>query len=65
MGRPLKQGRYINVNIDINAYDLLEKHCIESGQTKTVAIERAIRACYGSKNDKKPCVQVIKPENKQ
>lgn len=51
MGRPLKKGRYVNVNIDMDVYDLLEKHCIESGQTKTVAIERAIRACYGDKTN--------------
>lgn len=51
MGRPLKKGRYVNVNIDMDAYDLLEKHCIESGQTKTIAIERAIRICYGDKSE--------------
>jgi hypothetical protein len=51
MGRPLKKGRYVNVNIDMDAYDLLEKHCVESGQTKTIAIERAIRICYGDKSE--------------
>ena len=48
MSRSLKNGRYINVNIDMDVFDILEKHCIESGQTKTMAIERALRTCYGS-----------------
>lgn len=47
MARPVKNGHYINVNIDMDAFESLEKHCRTSGQTKTVAIERAIRACYG------------------
>ena len=48
MGRPLKNGRYINANIDADVYEILEKHCLKSGQTKTVAIERAIKQCYGN-----------------
>lgn len=48
MARNLKNGRYINVNINMDVFDILEQHCVESGQTKTMAIERAIRACYGS-----------------
>lgn len=48
MGRRMKKGRYVNVNISIQAFDALERHCLESGQTKTVAIERAVLACYGS-----------------
>lgn len=47
MSRPVKNGHYININIDMDAFEILEKHCRISGQTKTVAIERAIRACYG------------------
>lgn len=47
MGRTRKDGHYINVNISGDAFEMLEKHCLDSGQTKTMAIERAIRACYG------------------
>lgn len=47
MGRHSKNGRYVNVNISMEAFDALERHCQESGQTKTVAIERAVLACYG------------------
>lgn len=49
MSRKLKNGRHININIEQDVFDILESHCEVSGQTKTAAIERAIRACYGSK----------------
>lgn len=44
MGRPKKNGIYLNVCIDKNIYEQLEALCEEAGQTKTVAVERAIRA---------------------
>lgn len=47
MARQLKNGHYININVDMDVYRILEEHCMISGQTKTIAIERAIRACYG------------------
>lgn len=47
MGRHVKDGRYVNVNISIEAFEALERHCSDSGQTKTVAVERALLACYG------------------
>lgn len=47
MGRRTKDGRYVNVNISLEAFQALERHCSESGQTKTMAIERAVIACYG------------------
>ena len=39
--------RYVNINLAVDAYEILDRHCRLSGQTKTVAIERMIRACYG------------------
>lgn len=42
MGRPKKNGTYINVCIDTSVYQRLENHCIEAGHTKTVAVQRAI-----------------------
>lgn len=47
MPKNIKKGHYINVNIALDAFEMLEAHCRASGQTKTVAIERMIRACYG------------------
>lgn len=54
MGRKAKNGRYVNVNISMDAFAALEEHCRKSGQTKTTAIERAIRACYGSGEEEAP-----------
>lgn len=47
MPKNSKKGHYINVNIALDAFEMLENHCRVSGQTKTIAIERMIRACYG------------------
>lgn len=49
MPREAKNGRYVNANISAEAFEALERHCARSGQSKTVAIERAILACYGRK----------------
>lgn len=60
MGRTAKDGRYINVNISRAAVEALERHCAESGQTKTTAVERAILSCYGQDAGRKggaPCAQ--------
>lgn len=53
MGRRMKDGRYVNVNIDREAFEALERHCAESGQTKTVAVERAVLACYGQSHKRR------------
>ena len=42
MARPRKNGKYINVCIDAPIYERLEKMCSEAGQSKTVAVERAL-----------------------
>lgn len=42
MGRPKKDGTYINVCIDTSVYQRLEQHCLDAGHTKTVAVQRAI-----------------------
>lgn len=43
MPRPKKQAKYLNVYLDKQIYDSLSEFCIESGQSKTVAVERAIQ----------------------
>lgn len=52
MNKPKKQGTFVSAYINQDAYDMLAKHCEETGQSKTKAIERAIQKyCTG---DKKP-----------
>lgn len=42
MARPKKNGTYLNVCIESNIYERLEELCNDAGQTKTVAVERAL-----------------------
>lgn len=44
MARQKKNGTYLNVRIETPIYERLEKLCNEAGQTKTVAVERALVA---------------------
>ena len=40
--RPKKNGTYLNVCIETPIYERLEALCNDAGQTKTVAVERAL-----------------------
>ena len=42
MARPNKNGKYLNVCIQEEVYQKLEDFCLEAGQTKTIAVERAL-----------------------
>ena len=42
MARPRKNGKYLNVCIEAPIYERLEALCDDAGQTKTVAVERAL-----------------------
>ena len=42
MARPKKNGTYLNVCIETPIYERLVKLCEDAGQTKTVAVERAL-----------------------
>lgn len=42
MARPKKNGTYLNVCIGTPIYERLEALCNDAGQTKTVAVERAL-----------------------
>lgn len=44
MARPKKNGIYLNVCINKDIYDRLETLCYDIGQTKTIAVERALAA---------------------
>lgn len=43
MARPKKNGTYLNVCIETPIYERLEVFCDDAGQTKTVAVERALK----------------------
>ena len=42
MARPKKNGTYLNVCIETPIYERLEGFCEDAGQSKTVAVERAL-----------------------
>ena len=42
MSRQRKDGTYLNVRIETAIYNRLEALCEDAGQTKTVAVERAL-----------------------
>lgn len=42
MARAKKDGIYLNVCIESKIYRKLDDFCTEAGQTKTVAVERAL-----------------------
>ena len=44
MARPKKNGTYLNVCIETPIYERLVSLCNDAGQTKTVAVERALKA---------------------
>ena len=42
MPRPIKDNYPLSLRIEKNVYDRLTQYCEDSGQTKTLAIERAL-----------------------
>ena len=62
MGRPKKNGTYLNICIETSIYERLEAVCDEAGQTKTVAVERAITAYLDSYEEKQRKLKEIEEE---
>ena len=44
MARPKKNGTYLNVCIETPIYERLAAICENAGQSKTIAVERALTA---------------------
>lgn len=42
MAKPKKEGKYLNCYIQKEIHDKLEETCKVTGQSKTIAVERAI-----------------------
>ena len=53
MPRAKKDGKFLNIKVKSDIYDILTKYCDESGQSKTVAVERAIDMYVKEYNKKK------------
>lgn len=53
MARPKKNGTYLNLCIESTIYDRLVEMCDDAGQTKTVAVERALLAYLDDYDEKR------------
>ena len=59
MGRPKKNGTYLNICIETSIYEKLEALCEDAGQTKTVAVERALTAYLNDYDEKQKLLQEL------
>lgn len=62
MARPKKNGTYLNVCIDTMVYERLESVCLDAGQTKTIAVERALEAYLDDYDEKKKRLKELDDE---
>ena len=62
MGRPKKNGTYLNICIETPIYERLEALCVDAGQTKTVAVERALTAYLDDYDEKQRLLQKLEHE---
>ena len=46
MGRPKKEGQYLNVRINRDVYERLDEICEEAGHTKTYVVEKALTGYF-------------------
>ena len=68
MGRPKKNGTYLNICIETPIYERLEALCEDAGQTKTVAVERALTAYlddYEEKQKMPKAMRLIEQKKKE
>ena len=62
MGRPKKNGTYLNICIETPIYERLEVLCEDAGQTKTVAVERALTAYLDDYDEKQKLLRKLKQD---
>lgn len=57
MARPKKNGTYLNVCIETPIYERLRAMCADTGQPKTVAVERALTAYLNDYEEKQKVLE--------
>jgi len=62
MARPKKDNKAISVRLASDVYERLNDYCERSGQTKTVAIERAITMLIDDYDEKQQIIRVASNE---
>lgn len=63
MAKPKKNGTYLNVRIESSIYERLEALCDDAGQTKTVAVERALNAYLDNYEEKQKKLRELESSN--
>lgn len=59
MPRPKKDAKILNIKLSTPVYEDLQQFCDESGQTKTIAVERAVIAYIEDYNKKQALLKEI------
>lgn len=59
MAKPKKNGTYLNVCIETSVYKRLADYCEESGQPKTVAVERALTSYLNDYDEKQKLLREL------
>ena len=62
MARPKKNGTYLNVCIETPIYERLEAMCDDAGQSKTVAVERALSLYLDEYDEKQRKLKELEKE---
>ena len=52
MARPKKDGTYLNCKIETSVAKDLDKYCQETGLSKTVTVEKALKEYFSEKKSK-------------
>lgn len=64
MARPKKNGTYLNVCIETPIYERMVAMCDEAGQTKTVAVERALTAYLDEYEEKQKMLNELESSSR-
>ena len=60
MGRPKKEGQYLNVRINRDIYDRISEICEEAGHTKAYVVEKALTGFIEDYEENKEVLQRIR-----
>ena len=60
MGRPKKEGQYLNVRIDRDVYERISEICEEAGHTKAYVVEKALTSFIEDYEEDKEALQRIR-----
>lgn len=64
MAKIKKNGTYLNICVETPIYEKQETLCVDVGQTKTKAVERALRAYFDDCARTQKIIKAIDIENK-